>query len=741
MAIHKDFQEIKNRFVVQFGEQDGSTKYDKWLNKHGHDENKEFPKNKKGEKKEYICNVHGFEIKENNDSFHVYGLIATDHIDNLDRDPRISIPDVIPKETLESFAVQINDRFKSRIMGVHHSEGRPFVGEYFGVADVENTPAEVITLNDGHNGLYVDSKLLKDDPKTPEIIKEIRSGDLDAFSITYGTNGFETTDFDYVEDRLVRVLKPETRLDGYTLAGSRTAVNPNALMSGYGFKEFKELVGKGKEIKGEVLPMVEDNKKIEPPKAEEKPAKEAPKEEPVKKAEEKPSEEKPVGAEKVEIDAEEHKEFIKFKKSKEDEEMKEKIDGAVKKAVDNIELKEKVLKDVEAPSSESTVLPEIKEFYATLKEPSKVEIKEQFKRAGRAGAALGIDCITATTSRSESREYKHFTTNGRMLEFKGLGITTNQNTDTDYLQSSAELNDIYDPVIYNALNQATKTWNVLNKDDFSSKGNNQVQFKLKIAANDSAAFYTGNSVSTDKVGRLKYQTKFKKVQVGVSVDGDMIAAARGGPVSDVFAQEVMDSTMDMLAVVNAALYAEVGLETASAIIGFEYLTDSANNTTLYNLTRSTTNKLTPDSATDTYIDGNAANVTMDNLRKAYGQCELEGVDKSDLVFFTSPTQGRIMRGIMDDARRLSAPSDTSFGFTTDLYIDGIPVFEDKDCNSDDWWCVPLSTHRVAIWQPPTLEKLGKSADSDDAFIKMYFCTYNTLPRALVQIYGNSTSLI
>ncbi|GAG47383.1 unnamed protein product, partial [marine sediment metagenome] len=229
-----------------------------------------------------------------------------------------------------------------------------------------------------------------------------------------------------------------------------------------------------------------------------------------------------------------------------------------------------------------------------------------------------------------------------------------------------------------------------------------------------------------------------KLQVGVSVDGDMIAAARGGPVGDVFAQEVLDSTLDMLAVLNAALYAEVGLETASAIIGFEYITDSGSNGTLYNLSRGTANKLNPASAGDTYINQSSTIISMTNLRAAIKQALNEGANKKRLVWFTDPTQGNMLRGKFDDSRRLLKPTDTQFGFSTDLFVDGIPVFEDKDCNDDDWFLVDLETHRVAIWVPPTIEKLGKSADAEEAFIKMYLATFNRAPRRMVQIYGCAT---
>jgi len=194
-----------------------------------------------------------------------------------------------------------------------------------------------------------------------------------------------------------------------------------------------------------------------------------------------------------------------------------------------------------------------------------------------------------------------------------------------------------------------------------------------------------------------------------------------------------------LAVVNAALFAEVGLETADGIIGFEYIADNSGNDTLYNLTRSSTNKLAPDSNGDTFINQASAVISMTNLRAAIRNNVTDGSNKRDLVFITSPTQGDMLRGKFDDSRRMLTARDTDFGFSTDLFVDGVPVFEDKDCNTDDWFCVDLSAHRVGMWIPPTIERLGKSADSEDAFIKMYFATYNRAPRRLVMIYGCATS--
>jgi len=758
MAMHKDFQMIKDRFMSNFPT-NGSFLFERFIEKKGFDTSSPLPY--KTENKEFKCNVVGVEIKEDEQCFHVEGLIATSHIDDTDKEEGNGIPDRIPKETLESFAEQINSNRNARVMGAHHSEGsnqnpvyRAWVdeigannlvndttgAEFFGEADVSNTPARVMTLIDGEHGLFVDTKLLKSDPMTPNVVNGFQNGHFNSFSITYETDGFQTTDFEKEGDGLVRVLLPSTRLAGYTAASHPK--NPNAIATGFGYKEFKELVNDTQLNIKEVKQM---DKKLE---VKEDATEEVAKSEEIKSEEAVPAVEEvaPTEAgsdEPSEDEVAEIKEFRAFKAKKialeEKEALEKKAEIFAGKVLAKMEVKEKVLKDNNAPGAEKAISLEMKEFMEARDSSKVLEIKQQFSRAGALCESIGLDYQKSTNTAAEGREYKSFGIAGRNLEYKGLGITTNQNADTDYLQSSAELQDVYDPIIYNALNQATKTWNILPKDDFSKKGNNQVQFTLKTAANASAAFYSGNSVATDNVTRLKYQTKFKKLQVGVSVDGDMIAAARGGPVSDVFAQEVMDSTMDMLAVLNTALFAEVGLETADGVIGFEYITDSAGNTTLYNLTRSAANKLAPDSAADTYINQASAVISMTNLRAAIRQCVTDGSNKRDLVFITSPTQGDMLRGKFDDSRRMLTARDTDFGFSTDLFVDGIPVFEDKDCNTDDWFCIDLSAHRVGMWIPPTIERLGKSADSEDAFIKMYLATYNRAPRRMVQIYGAATS--
>ena len=126
------------------------------------------------------------------------------------------------------------------------------------------------------------------------------------------------------------------------------------------------------------------------------------------------------------------------------------------------------------------------------------------------------------------------------------------------------------------------------------------------------------------------------------------------------------------------------------------------------------------------------------LRKAIEQSVTEGANLNNLVFITHPTQERLFKGIYDASQRL-VPTSSRFGFEGRPEFDAVPIFADKDCNSDDWWLIDLESHRVAMWVPPTLEMLGKRSDAEEGFVKMYFATYNTAPNRLAMIYGNATS--
>jgi len=705
-------------------------------------------------RKEQFCKVGGFEFKDLDDDKIIGGFIATTHLDSGFEHPELGwVCDKIDKELLGEWATELNQGIpRANKVSIHHDRKDKIVA---GVAQ-KNT-ASIIELPDGEYGLYVDSLIDSTHPDYSTTDHRLGNGTLDSFSIEFCNSEFTT----YSKDGFVeRHLHPGTELLGYTLASrpmNEYAVRikeVNMNQNKIGIKEenkmtedkIKELEAKEKELTEKADALAKKEQEL--------------KEEAEKPAEEEPTEEEPKESTISKEDLALLKEIKSMKASEaKEKEMKEFVKQAkeeLKESLDKVDVKSKVqVKDTEDLSVE---VKEIKEYADTViveakehkdgrvtfeKEGKIISVDKMWHEAGQMADKLGltVDGLKMDAQKCEHRKFDNFTTNGKMLETKGLGIDTNQGS-INYL-SAVELADVFDPVIHNALNQETVTWNVLSKEDKSMKGNNQVQFKVKTAANTTTGAYLGNAVTTGNVTRINCQTKFKKYQVGVEVDGDMIAAARGGPIGDVFSNEVRDSTIDLMADINVDLYAEVGAETAAGVIGFEYITDSAGNTTLYSYTRSSTTDsanvfLNPSSAGDTYINQASADITLSNLRAAKRQALKNGAQIGNLVYFTDHIQGDKFRGIYDAAQR-NTPTSTRWGFEGRPEFDGIPIFEDKDCNDDDWFLVDLTTHKIAMWVPPTLEMLGKDSDSEKGFIKTYFATYNTFIRRMVQIYGCATT--
>lgn len=685
-----------------------------------------------------FCNVSGYETKEIDGYLVKSGYIATTHLDSgfYDSERDIYVRDRISKETLDKWSEEINSgNPRANKMSINHNR-QPHVA---GV--MKKGSARVDQLPDGEWGLYVDTIVDKtrddfDDTKT-----RFDNGTLDSFSIEFHTKDPFTGEYlpGAVFEQftggsgVIRTLLPGSVLDGATYASQ--PMNEYAVM-------LKEVLESKKKISfnNEKSNISAEKFKEETPMAEQKEETIPVQEEKKEKVAAAPKEEKKEM--KNVISSDEMARFEKFKEFEAKEARKQEVKELVAEIKNELveELKE-IMPEKKGMVNKNFESKEYEKFKEAVKTGSEADINSQFSIAGKM-----VDAFSIYEHKERSVEWKQraglysekFSTNGTKLEYKGLGLTTNANSDTDYLLSSAEFSDAFDPVIYNYLNQSKVAWSILQKDDYSNKGNDKVQFTLKTAANATAAAYTGNAITTGNVSRLKYETKFKKYQVGVEVDGDAIAAARGGPIGDLYAREVSDSSEDLLEVMNTALFAEVGLETASGVIGFEYITDSAGNTTLYNLTRSATNRLSPDSAGDTYINGNSVKVSKANLRSAIRQAKKEGAKVQNLVFITSFEQEDMIRSIYDDAQRL-VPTSQRFGFEGMMTFDGIPVFGDKACNTDDIFLVDLETHRIAIWVPPTMEMLGKDSDSEKGFIKSYWCTYNRAPRRMVQIYGNATS--
>ena len=662
------------------------------------------------------------EFKSDSGEFYTQGLIATSHLD--------SDNDIILMETLKVWEKQINDKsiaMKNNV-SLHHDRSDSNL-------IATGVKAEVRELPDGEYGLWVENHHNKTHPRFDTTKYEVENGFLHSYSIEYDTKGDKTVETFSVDGENFRVLGPETSLWGWTLANN--PANPQAAITGVLVKELKISI---KEESDDSMMTEEQKKKKKQMMMDEE--KKDSKESEVKVMENKieSPQVKEAISEEFAITSEEKEEVSQARESKETSKMVQRLlkSKELAQAMKSLEVTDKTLKNKEVAGGLSL---EVKE-YLTGVQAGTTPSYQLFSQAGIVAEKLGLIGPQGfkENGMAEMRKFS-MKIGGKLqneLQYKGLGVTTNQNTDTDYLLSSAELQDVFDPVIYNALKEQTTTWGLLAKEDFSNKGNNQVQFVMKITANSTAAAYTGNAIDLSNSERQKYQTKFKKYAVGIAVDGDMIAASRGGPVGDVFSMDVKNSTETLLSVMNIALFAEVGLETAAGVIGFEYLADGAGNATLYNVTRSAANGLLPDTAADTYVNGASADLSIANLRALKRNAVENGAKLGNLFYVGSPIQGDKLLNIYDDAQRL-APVSSRLGFEGMPTFDGVPFFVDKDCNDDDVYLIDRESHKVAVWIPPTLEMFGKRSDAVEGFVKTYWCTYNTAPRRIGMIYSNSTS--
>jgi hypothetical protein len=660
------------------------------------------------------------ELKSVDGELIVKGYIATTHKD--------SVNDVIKKETLDKWADEINSGIpKANKVTYHHDRSDVKV-----VGVGVKGSAKVDKLPDGEYGLYAETIINKAHELYSDIEYEYNIGALDSFSIEY------TTPDGAKEDDSFRILDEQAELHGWTLASR--PVNNNAVM-------IKELLRSNdcrssKEFGDEETQMAEEqkeNKQIEALEAQlkELQAKISQKEEAELAAKEE--------ADKKKVESEEEEE--KKKKDEMYAKKEEELSNQLK------ELKEAVAKISETKEAKLNTETEGKEILVEYKElKDAVGRKASYKElASKVGAVLEKRGLTdksqlkelANTAELEEGKYcsRYFINRvegKEKIEYKGLSL--GDNTNTNYINattkiglSQAELQDTMMPVIFNALNESTVTWDLLAKDNMASQGTNRVTFVLKTG-NTGAYFSKGNTIVATETDREKYTIEYKKVYIGGAVDGDLQAYSRGGPFGEALALEIADRTIALKVKMNQALFDEnAGLKAGAEPLGIPAITDSAGNTSLYDTARSSTNKLAPDAAGDTYIDASGG-LTEPMLRNMIEQATTDGSRLDDLIFVGTPAVINKYKALYDSRERLVPYSDRAgFKFAPDF--EGVPFFADKDSKANSLFLIDSSALRAAILVPPTVEMLGKRSDSEEFFVKSYYAIYCTAPRRLVEAYS------
>jgi len=178
-----------------------------------------------------FCSYAKLQLKEVKEDFHVSGFVATSHPDRAEEGEFAG--DIIPKNTLQKIATDINNKYKPQAGAVSerhdHLKGdadAPIAGVAVGQATLQE-------LDDGEWGVHVDTILSSTNPRFDEIKTNIEEGVYPGFSIEYVTNDFVTTE---KEGKKYRVLT-DISTEGFGYANRRMIANPHAEYTDYGFKE------------------------------------------------------------------------------------------------------------------------------------------------------------------------------------------------------------------------------------------------------------------------------------------------------------------------------------------------------------------------------------------------------------------------------------------------------------------------------------------------------------------------
>ena len=658
--------------------------------------------------------------------------------------------------------------------------------------------AEKRELPGGNFGAWVKTEHNKFHPKFDEIKYKVQKGYFPGYSLEMDKAqgsliGVQGDTYRFVQD-----------LDfiGYGFAGMRAISNPAAKIINFGYKEVENLFflndGKNKiskmEIKTKTITSSNTkNNKIEVKEMENKddnakPADAPAEDEGAEVKEEKPEKPAEGGDETPEEPASEDKDKKEEKsedadsEDKDSEETKEhKVTPEQWNKLQTIETKEhedaftKQVKDAVAleikniPAGNTPLLGnpvetvEIKEhdnyFKAIENSDGKTTTAQQyhaanaivnkypqiFNRSMMSGGMVEMRTSPKPWHINDNGqiECKTESLKSRMETVEVKALTTTTNAEATYFQASAELNDVYDPVIYSHINDQVTTWNMLVKDDFS--GRQKVQFRVFTDGPDADLYVEGESTFTETNSTIiKMEIDFAYGRSIVKVTGQMIEDAKGlGGIGDVFGNEVRRGAIELVRFLNLTLltgssstYDGEASNANGRMLGFQHLLDTDSGDNLYGKSRNTISTL--QSGGNDAMSG--ATITFQKLREILTTVEENGANRGDMVFIFSPQQRDKYLQQLQSMGQLPQPTTPIAGFnTTNYQFDDIPIFVDKDMTAAEIFLVDRENTRLAIQLAPTLTEFGIVDDARKAFIKTYFNLYCRKPKNNYKLTGLSTS--
>ena len=649
-------------------------------------------------------------IKEEGETLHSEGFIATTHPDRAPDEESGTVGDILAESAIDKVITTLNDP-----KGMGHPEAIQVSYRHDHLkqdnpdlpAAGVNTSVEKRQTDDGHWGAYVDTEHTTTFPEKDTLKYEIDKKIIPGYSIEYVATDFDIVERDGESYRFIKDLD----FYGYGFANGRKIANPNAEILALGYKEMIQSL-KSKTNK--------EGNKMEKPKIKEDAPKEpvaepkdAPKEEPKDAPKEEPKEEPKVDDKEMK----EFKEFTDFKARK-------------KEADAKIEKEVKELKDKKKPLLPSKTKIDNKEKIDTVniaykeavfgKDGKRDHISVQWKEAANLHTALDEKGDMNYSLRGVGEGHRPFTVESKEVKIGDLTRKTTQiqyktlTTDSNYSgaqttywdaldnyeQTPAELNDIYGPVIISQLNEMTTTYNLLPKVDMSK--DSAIRFRVKTArpVADGSKNYGSTPGWTKFAERRKLNIAFTTYRQDIAVEFEEIELARTtGGIGDVYAEEIKDGTETMMNNINSDILTSSTTPAEGEPYTFETTIKTSGN--LYGRSLSTYPKLQAASVTN----ANDVPLTLERMRKMIDDVKARGAGTDELVFICHYTQSRKFKTLIQNIQRI-VPTSARVGFEGRPELDGVPVFEDFQANTDDLWLISLKHTKFGMKKAPTYVEFG-----------------------------------
>lgn len=310
----------------------------------------------------------------------------------------------------------------------------------------------------------------------------------------------------------------------------------------------------------------------------------------------------------------------------------------------------------------------------------------------------------------------------------GLQVKSALDTSTNpgaYTESIVEFADLFIPGLIETFNNQANLFGALRKVDHLMGGS---FYGWKIKTDQAGALSVDPddpSVSFNPVDKLKLRTEMKEYRVGVSVT-DYVAHHARATMGDLLMLEAQARMGDMMRDINDDLYT-AQVDSGNQVIGLMAVADAATNTSLYGKTRSTTNRLAPATATDTYVAVGGA-LTTALIRNGLSLVEIEGARRDNLRIVVGPAVRDDLFELLDGQQHLFTNPD--FGFNGGIRFDGVPVIVDSSCQSDSLYIIDMESCYLVISRAPQLIGLAKVGAAESAYISTFLALVYEQPRRI-----------